>query len=339
MNNFNKFNKIDNDCINIFYKKNKDFNINLDSTKEKNTIIKLFIPIIYKIISNYVNKHDYNKYELINSSLIGFKKGINEWAHSHNSNVCFKTFITYQIQNQILFDINNLKISCNKNKLNFFNQNSNNYNIENIEYNNIILNYLYKKIEKKFKYREVDIFYRYFGLKNYKKEKIKDIAKIFKISEFKIKNSIINKILNYLKEDKHYIDILKNIRDIYDEALLIELFEYNIDNNENIIDYLINDDVFLLLEELNIWSDKNNFITNISNVFTHMNEYEITMIKKILSQENSYEDLKNYITNYKEIIIKFLKYLYPLENFYNKSEEIINNYLSDIKNYYNKYIY
>ena len=57
---------------------------------------------------------------------------------------------------------------------------------------------VFKLLENAFSTRDVDIFYRYFGLGPYRghRQKSKDIAKDYGMSESNIRNAIISKIIN-----------------------------------------------------------------------------------------------------------------------------------------------
>ena len=77
----------------------------------------------------------------------------------------------------------------------------------NIEY---ILNFLEKKLSKKFSVRDCDIFYRSYGLKQYDYEKFKDIAEVYNISCASV--TLINqKIINYIKSNEELMSILQDM--------------------------------------------------------------------------------------------------------------------------------
>ena len=76
------------------------------------------------------------------------------------------------------------------------------------------------------------------------------------MSEGNIRNSVINKIIAFLKKNDKAMEILSDIQDIYNESLMIEMVGFE---RDMIIETLVNDDMFILLEELNRWGDKNVF--------------------------------------------------------------------------------
>ena len=139
---------------------------------------------------------------------------------------------------------------------------------------------IYKLIEDNFKSRDVEIFYRLYGLRGYKKEKSKDIAKEFGWSEGNIRNSVINKILNFLRKDKRAIQILTDIQDAYNESLLNSLWGLD---KQQIIEALVNDDIFILLEELNKWKNKNVFVNTLNYALEQLTSMDAEYIKSVLS--------------------------------------------------------
>ena len=185
-------------------------------------------------------------------------------------------------------------------------------------------------IEKKFKQRDVDIFYRYFGLAGYKREKSKDIAKSYGMSEGNIRNSVINKIINYLRSDKKAMEIISNLRDIYNESLMIELMGCS---QEYIIEFLSNDDVYILLEELNRWESKEVFTKALNKSLDMINDKD--QIIYILNGD--FEVLDSRLKKDKKLIVTFLNNMYPTENMNRKSDVSLLEYMSELQMYYQKY--
>ena len=91
------------------------------------------------------------------------------------------------------------------------------------------------------------------------------------MSEGNIRNSIINKMISFLKKDKRAMDILMDIQDIYNESLMIELIGFS---KEEIVETLINDDMFILLEELNQWKNKDSLYNALKLALSSLNKDE-----------------------------------------------------------------
>ena len=216
--------------------------------------------------------------------------------------VSFKTFAAYRVQQKILDEINKHSYNLSGGYFQVYNKygsavldtvsyNSPDITLDKIEelggfedsYDVTQLKSnekkewddLYKLIESNFKQRDCDIFYRYFGINGYKREKTKDIAKSLGMSIGNIRNTSINKILLFLKQNKRANDILRDIQRIYNESLISELIDLN---KESIIEALQNDDMFILLEDLTKWQDKTLFINALQSALLKMNKSDKKVI-------------------------------------------------------------
>lgn len=340
-----------------------DLTIDLDSPQGRNAATKMYGPMIYKIVNHYVGKSKMSKQELISAALIGFTNAMNDWKRGdEEKKVIFKTYAAYRIKQQILNDINEYGHTLSGTNwyatdkygsemldavsIDGFSKDDNgefkqdrlsSLGIEDADANltkdeKKQWDSLYKLIEGKFKQRDIDIFYRYFGLNGYKREKSKDIAKSLGMSEGNIRNSIINKMILFLKKDKRAIDILQNIQDVYSESLIIELVGFT---KEQILESLANDDMFILLEELNRWNNKTVFIQTIKSAISQMDILQRQIIDDLLKGDFSYID-DNFKKN-KKLIILFLENVYPTENMKRKSDVALIEYMVELQEYYKKY--
>ena len=220
-----------------------DLTIDLETSQGRNAAAKMYMPMMYKIVNQYVGKSKLSKQELMSAAMQGFTNAMNDWIKpddgSDEKRVVFKTYAAYRAKQQILNDMNTLSHTLAGG--NWYNTkkfgastldassldhlvsgsddefamdhinalsdgNEPNYNLTKPQ--EVYWQELYKLIENKFNQRDVDIFYRYFGLHGYKREKSKDIARSMGMSEGNIRNSIINKIISFLKKDRHADDIL-----------------------------------------------------------------------------------------------------------------------------------
>ena len=191
---------------------------------------------------------------------------------------------------------------------------------------------LYDLIESTFKTRDVNIFYRYFGLHGYKREKSKDIAKDFGMSEGNIRNSIINKMIAFLKRDRGASEILSNIQDMYNESLMCSLIN---SSREVILETLVNDDIFILLEELNSWNNKDVFFHSLYLAYENISTSDIEVINTLINGDFSILD--DLYKKNKKSIVRFLKEMYPTENISRKTDVSLLEYMEDIQNAYQKY--
>ena len=337
-----------------------DLTIDLTTPQGRNAAAKIYMPMIYKIVNKYVGKSRLSRQELISAAMIGFTNAMNDWRKNDDGkHVVFKTYAAYRVKQQILNDINELSHTLSGTNWyaakeygvelldaisidglphdeddDFKQDRLSSLGIEDVDYNlsrdeKKQWDLLYSLIEDKFKQRDVDIFYRYFGLKGYKREKSKDIAKSMNMSEGNIRNSIINKIILFLKKDKRAIDILQDIQDIYNESLMIDLLGFE---KEQIIETLEGDDMFILLEELNRWNNKLVFLRAIADACKNMSKDSIIKITNLIKNDFTYLD-NNFKKN-KDLIILFLSNLYPTENIRRKSDVSLIEYMVELHDYY-----
>jgi len=339
-----------------------DLTIDLDSQVGRSAAAKMYMPMVYKIVNAYVGKSKLDKQELMSAALKGFTDAMNDWRKTDDEGqrVAFKTYAGFRVKQQILNDINEYghtlsgtnwyaskvygaglldAVSIDGMMSGDDEIDSDKLSALGIEDKDLTRNEekswqsLYKLLENNFKQRDVNIFYRYFGLNGYKREKSKDIAKSMGMSEGNIRNSIINKMIKFLKNDRKASEILQDIQDMYTESLMIEMLGYT---KEEIFETLINDDMYILLEELTKWNYKTVFNQAMRDTFSMIPDQKD---KKILIDilKGDFEYLDNNFKKNKNLIILFLSNLYPTENMKKKTDVDLLNYMSDLQNYYKKY--
>lgn len=337
-----------------------DLTIDLDSSAGRNAATKMYMPMIYKIVSQYVGKSSLSRQDLISAALQGFTDAMNNWKKGNDPDakkVVFKTYAAYRVQQQILNDMN--EFSHTLSGTNWYAVKNHGDKLDGISIDSFgrnddgeyaqdhlamlgvddkpagrdeekLMSNLYRLIENNFKQRDVDVFYRYFGLKGYKREKSKDIAKSMGMSEGNIRNSIINKMISFLKKDKRAMDILMDIQDIYNESLMVELMDYS---KEDILEALVNDDMFILLEELNRWKNKDVFGRALSSALGRMESADV--IEDLLGGDFEHLD-SNYKKN-KKSIIEFLSYMYPATSFAKKTDVDLLEMMQELQDYFKKH--
>lgn len=335
-----------------------DLTIDIETSQGRSDTVNLYMPIAHKIVNQYVGKSNLSKSELMSAALLGFTNAMREWDRSKG--LLFKTYLSYRIQQQILNDID--KYSHNLRSTNWYTNKKNDKVLDAISLDKLKggndeeefkQDYLaalgvtdepmkpdaeraWKKIfdllERKFNQRDVDIFYRYFGLAGYEREKSKDIAKKFKMSEGNIRNSIINKFLNFLASNKATKDILSDLHSLYNENLMKELIGQNYDS---ILEYLSNDDTYILLEEINKWDNKSVFNKILQKSLNELTDDSRRIILQIL--ESDFEFLDEMYKKYKRDIIVFLSNMYPTENMSKKTDVSLLEYMEDMQYFYQKH--
>lgn len=336
-----------------------DLTIDLESDKGKRDVVNMYKPLIIKIVNQFVGKSKLNKAELMSAALMGFNDAINNWDPNADKAVSFKTFASYCVRQQILNDINEYghtlsgtswyaaekakkgEVKLDASSLDSFMNDDGDWTNDHLAALGVEdkdkddtehWKKVFKAIEDKFKVRDVDIFYRYFGLNGRKKEKSKDIAKSYGMSEGNIRNSVINKILAFLRTDKELLSILMDLQDIYNEGLVVELIHMD---REQIIESLLNDDTFILLEEINRWSNASRFEAAVNTALDVLDEKSADIIVDLL--QGSFDDLDSQYKKNKKLIIIFLSNMYPTETFYRKSDVEIIDRMHELQDIYNRF--
>lgn len=338
-----------------------DLTIDLETPAGRNAATKMYMPLIYKIVNQYLGKSEMSRSDLIASALLGFTSAMNDWKRDAEDSVSFKTYAGYRAKQQILNDMNNLYHTVSgagahavskygvslraasidammagddeiaMDKLNILStEDTKDWYFDGNEEKK--WSELFKLLEDTFQQRDVNIFYRFFGLNGHKREKSKDIAKSMGMSEGNIRNTIINRVIKFLKNDKKASDILSGIQDIYNESLMMDLVGFN---RTEILEALTNDDTFILLEELNRWSNKEVFRKSVYNALDRLNIEDSLIITDMLSNDFDYIDAR-YKKN-RRLILFFLSNMYPTENFTRKSDVTILEYMIELQKLYQKY--
>ena len=330
-----------------------DLTIDLTSNQGRNAAAKVFMPMVYKIVNQYVGKSNLSKAELISAATLGLTNAMNDWDQA--SNVPFKTYAGTRIRQQILNDIND-----HGHSLSGFNDYAlkQGYSADAVSLDNLLggngddmqqdhlvalgfsdeeyseldekkMKPLFDLLEKNFSTRDIDIFYRYFALNGNKKEKSKDIAKSYGMSEGNIKNSIINKIIKFLRTNKQAMNILMQLQESYTISMMVGMIGMD---KTTIFETLINDDLFILLEELNQWSDKESFKAAVEPALAKLPKNDSNYILNVL--QNGFEYLDSTFKKHKKIIILFLNEVYPTEPMSKKTDVSLIEYMMDIYDAY-----
>ena len=333
----------------------EDLIIDLDTAQGRNDVIKMYVPIVNKIVNQYVGKSKLTRSDLMSAAMEGFAKAMDQWDRSKNQ--LFKTYLSYRVQQQILNDIDEYGHSLSGTNwyatTKYGSEMLDAVSIDGLSKNDddeikqdrlAALGYndderdeatdveqwkkVFNILEKKFKQRDLDIFYRYFGLNGYKREKSKDIAKMYGMSEGNIRNSVINKMIAFLKKDKGALELLMDLKESYNESLMIELFRCD---KETILERLSNDDIYILLEEITKWNNKDVFKRALNASLPSNNN----IILDILN--GGFEEIDNNVKKYRKDIIYFLNNMYPTENFIRKTDVDIIEYMMELQEIYKKY--
>ena len=206
---------------------------------ERNKLVKEYEPLVNKLVKQFVEKVHYPWNEIKSMAYEGLAIALQTYD-PYRSKMSFTQFAGFAIRNNILTSLDNeirtIKLSNYAQKKTvergetLFNTISIDNNIfesdklsrnENILYNATLVkeevfsdgdvfDTLYSKLEDEFSIRDCEIFYRYFGLKDYDEEKGKDIAQHFGISCSLVSNRL-KTIIGFIQRDEELVEILSNL--------------------------------------------------------------------------------------------------------------------------------
>ena len=332
-----------------------DLTIDLTSQQGRNAAAKMYMPVVLKIVNSYVGKSRLDKHSLMSAALEGMVAAMNNWKREPEADektVSFKSYLVARVRQQILNDINEYGHSLSgtnsyaskeygaalldavsldglPNDDDFKQDRLGILGVEPTDKKYDAWEDLYKLIEKTFSVRDVDIFYRFFGLNGRKREKSKDIAKSYNMSEGNIRNSVLNKMLKWLRTNPKAGEILSDIQDIYTEALMCDMLTLD---KHQIIEHLADDDVYILLEEINRWRNRSVFDNSFQKAIKAARTPEIMSLI-----EGGFPAIDNNFKKYKSSIITFLSYMYPAEKISQLSDVNLIEYMQEVSNVYKKY--
>ena len=332
-----------------------DLTIDLTSQQGRNAAAKMYMPVVLKIVNSYVGKSRLDKHSLMSAALEGMVAAMNNWKREPEADektVSFKSYLVARVRQQILNDINEYGHSLSgtnsyaskeygaalldavsldglPNDDDFEQDRLGALGVEPTDKKYDAWEDLYKLIEKTFSVRDVDIFYRFFGLNGRKREKSKDIAKSYNMSEGNIRNSVLNKMLKWLRTNPKAGEILSDIQDIYTEALMCDMLSLD---KHQIIEHLADDDVYILLEEINRWRNRSVFDNSFQKAIKAARTPEILSLI-----EGGFPAIDNNFKKYKSSIITFLSYMYPAEKISQLSDVNLIEYMQEVSNVYKKY--
>lgn len=207
------------------------------TTIEKNTLAKQYEPLVNKITKQFYDSTKVDWSSLKSMAYEGLSLAFNTYD-SKKSSMKFLSYAAYAIRNNILTGIDNeartVKLSnyAQKKALERGEPLFNSVSMSELtkssddgpthrftkEYkcrlydsdkfsNGDPLDYLYKRLEEKFGGRDLEMFYKCFGLKGYEDYKNKDIAKEYGVSEGLVSQKI-KKVITFIQKDNDLCEML-----------------------------------------------------------------------------------------------------------------------------------
>lgn len=208
------------------------------------------------------------------------------------------------------------------------------YELDDIEANisKASMKRIYDMIEKRFSMQKAAVFYKSFGLNGYEMEKHNAIAKEFGLSTANV--SMINKrIAKFLKEEPSAQPLLNALLMHCQESIFIDNMNKS---REEIIEALLQDDMYILLEDLTRWSDPVVLENTVNSVISRYDDESADFLVECLKSDFSFLE-ENYRDN-RKLIVHFLENMNPTQSFNKKSDLYILNEMETIVNSYKKTI-
>lgn len=334
-----------------------DITLDLDSERGRQAVAKQFTPLVIRLASQFVGRCGLDKSELISSGMLGLTLAMNQYKNPEEirkaggeSSMTFASYAAYCIRNQILQDITEydgvVKQSYWAKKREGVAQvssidHNDNDDDEVISIDRMIelseepdykptrneekeWQKVFKKIESKFTTRDCDVFYRVFGLKGRKVEKTTDVARSLNTHISNIVR-ITQNILAFLKKDPETREFLESILSIYTESLISGLYNQP---REVIVESLIKDNMYVLLEEINQWSNASQFKNAVNHATDVLDVEDAKFIYDCIN--NGFDFVDAHLRKMKPVILAFLSNLYPTTSFKRKSDIDILDYMQDL---------
>lgn len=180
---------------------------------------------------------------------------------------------------------------------------------------------VYKLIDDRFSARTASVFYKYFGLRGYKQMKGVEIAKEMHITGAAV-SMYVKQIMNFLKSDKKTCALLQDLLTTYTESLIVS------NTPDTIMDAMISDDVFIMLQECTRWNSRRVFNNTMGGAMENLSEDGRTFIIQCLENDINFID-ENYDGN-RVAIINFLENVYPTECIRRKNNVELIGMMTDL---------
>jgi hypothetical protein len=162
------------------------------------------------------------------------------------------------------------------------------------------------------------------------KEKSKDIAKSYGMSEGNIQNSVIKKMIKYIKNNKTLTDMLLDILNIYTESLMKGMCGMD---REQIVEVFAGDDIYLLLEDTTRWESRSQFMKSYTYAMNSLAPQDKTVVIQAL--EGGFAEVDRSLRRNANIYKKFVRTMNPTSGTLTDGD-LIDDMVS-ISNYYLKY--
>lgn len=345
-----------------------DLTLDLETERGRNEIAKKYMPLIHKLVKQYENDSALSKEDLLSAALEGLTYAMNEYKNPEelaklgkSGDMSFTSYAAYRIKQAILkemtdnsrnvkisnyyqdklkdsgedttreFSIDRMFASSDDDKpmsIDRFFGLSEEDSILSMKEKEEIYQKIFKRIESKFSSRDCTILYKAWGANGYKREKVKDIAKELGISSPAVVQAC-GRIMKFIASDKYCQELYSAYESLADDYVVGKLLEVYKEDKKTIVESLIYDDLYILLESLRKWNNKDKFQKTINKATDELNVDDALFIYRIL-QNKELLDAQN-VKKYKDSVVRFLENIYPDQSFKTAKIEELDAELNDLK--------
>ena len=189
---------------------------------------------------------------------------------------------------------------------------------------------IFDKLSKVFPARDMNVFYKYWGMNGFERKKGKDIAKELNVSAPTITH-IIAKIIKYMStiNDPDIKDMLDDLYDSYMNECLVNLPDYSV---KTIEESLLSDPILMIFEDMYMLKGGLRWETPTRLAFDKINNSKEHDDKKFVEYllnciDEDFEYLDSNYKKFKDTIVKFLMYVNPTIDYTRESDfTIIEDY-------------
>lgn len=334
-----------------------DATIDLTSKAGRDAAAKRYMPLVISMVNKFVGQSKLSKADLMSAGTLALTNAMNDWKREPDEKtgkvVSFKTYVANRVRQQILNDMDwyghtlsgtnsyatkksrdgELGTSLDAVSFDALTDIEHMGELGAVDMNhddNPLWKKFYTWLNKTFTQRDVDIFIRFMGL-NGKKEKSKDIAKAYGMSEGNIQNSIIKKIIKKIQNTPQLMEIFSEIFNIYSESLMVGMIGMT---RDQIMETFANDDTFLMLEEMSRFNTAAGFNKYYTYAMGQLSDTEQEIIKQSLA--GGFTVIDSTLRKNQNTFKKFLKMMNPTAKMNLTDGDIIDG-MSTYAEYVQKY--
>jgi DNA-directed RNA polymerase specialized sigma subunit len=183
-----------------------------------------------------------------------------------------------------------------------------------------------KRLEEEFPMKKCEIFYRLFGVNGRQRVKARTIADELGVDETQIARTK-RQMVTFLQTDKKLLRALSELSDLYTESLLCDM--YNL-GRETILERLIADDTYVLLEDILKFENKNVFKRAMSNALSEIDTDGADFIVMCIKNGFDFIDRAWNVPSSRGYIIQFLSRLEPTVNYAARTDAFYLGKMSEI---------